>query len=257
MSWSIALRASLGDTELDVSVDTTANTVALVGPNGSGKSSMVRMLVGALAPAEGELRVAGEWLLSTQSGIDVPMERRCLGYVPQGFSLFPHLNVLDNVAYGLQEGPAALSRREARGAAMAVLERLDSVGLAHRDTATLSGGERQRSALARALAIKPRALLLDEPLSALDVTARHEVRQSLARHLAATDLPTLMVTHDVRDAVALGAECWVLEEGLVVQRGRVEELQSSPCNAFVEQFLAAGGLLPGTGTGLPGGERLG
>jgi ABC-type sulfate/molybdate transport systems ATPase subunit len=242
MSWRVVLSATLGSFELAVDVQSSAPTIALVGPNGSGKSSVVRMISGAMAPDGGELRVAGELLLSTEGGVNVPMERRRLGYMPQGFSLFPHLNVLDNVAYGLREVPGRLSKTEARQAARLVLERIDSAALGPRSPSTLSGGEQQRVALARALAVSPRALLLDEPLSALDVTARHVVRKTLARHLASTGLPTLMVTHDVRDAIALRAECWVLQEGRVVQCGRVSELRSKPANAFVESFLEAGGL---------------
>ena len=243
MTWRILLKASLGDLELEIDAATSAKTVAIVGPNGSGKSTILRMIVGALSAEAAEVSVADAWLMSNERRISVPMEARRLGYVPQGFSLFPHLNVLDNVAYGLREGRDGLGRRDAQKAAMAVLEELDSAGLAHRDTATLSGGEKQRAALARALAVSPRALLLDEPLSALDATARHEVRRSLSSHLSAKGLPTLIVTHDVRDAIALSAECWVLQKGRLVQRGTVAELRQSPASPFAEQFLAAGGLL--------------
>jgi ABC-type sulfate/molybdate transport systems ATPase subunit len=240
MIWTVELRAKLGEFGLDVSLESEAPTLALVGPNGSGKSSIVRMIAGALSPVAGELQVAGEVLFSSRAGLNVAMERRRLGYMPQGFSLFPHLNVLDNVAYGLREKPSGLSRREAREFAKQALRRVDSEGLAARAPETLSGGEQQRVALARALAVSPRALLLDEPLSALDMTARHSVRQTLARHLASTGLPTMMVTHDVRDVAALGAECWVLENGRVVQKGSLGELRARPSNAFVEDFLAAG-----------------
>ena len=123
---------------------------------------------------------------------------------------------------------------------MHLMTQLNSEGLADRMPEELSGGEQQRVALARALVVSPQALLLDEPLSALDVTARRSVRKLLAKHVLDSEIPTLMVTHDVRDVIALGATCCVLDKGRVVQQGSLDDLAKSPANAFVAEFLEAG-----------------
>ena len=166
------------------------------------------------------------------------MEQRQLGYVPQGYALFPHLTVRQNIAFALGSAARAGDRRIQAQRTAAVLGELALEALADRYPATLSGGERQRVALARALSVRPRALLLDEPLAALDVSARREVRVFLASVLARLGLPCLIVTHDPDDAQALAHQILVLEAGRVVQSGTWESLRAAPASRFVAELTS-------------------
>ena len=216
----------VGELDLDVRLDGATRPVALVGPNGSGKTTLLRTIAGAYRPSTGFIAVGDRVLFDSASGIDLPPEERRVGYVPQGYGLFPHLRVLDNVRFGL----AASTRRDngSRGSALAVLERLEAGHLAERWPDTLSGGERQRVALARALVTEPRILLLDEPLAALDAAARRTMRRRLAERLQESAVPALVITHDLHDIVALNADVHVMEEGRIVQRGSGRRARRPP-----------------------------
>lgn len=241
MSWRLRVRSRIGDLALDVALEGAAGPVALVGPNGCGKTTLLRMIAGARRPDEGEIEVGGSAVFSSARGIDVPCEARGVGYVPQGFGLFPHLTVLDNVAFGVREGPPRRRAAAARAMAGRALAELDAEALAERRPGTLSGGEQQRVALARALIREPRILLLDEPLSALDAVARRSVRRFLAERLRSLGRPSIIVTHDVRDIVALDAPMHVLEGGRIIQSGRAEALRAAPASDFVAELLAVEG----------------
>jgi len=236
VSWRVKLSLRLGDFSLAVDLEGAEAPVAVVGPNGSGKTTLLRAIAGAVPSEEAEVRVGERTLAS--AAVDLPIEQRGLGYVPQGYGLFPHLSVIDNVAFGLSTGPRRLSRAERRAKARKVLEGLGAAALAGRPVQALSGGERQRVALARALVIEPAMLLLDEPMAALDVRRRRAVRSFLAERLKAWSRPALIATHDVRDAIALGARLVVLDAGRVVQEGTVDELRVAPANDFVAELLA-------------------
>ncbi|HLT28800.1 MAG TPA: ABC transporter ATP-binding protein [Myxococcaceae bacterium] len=229
------LRGRVGELEVQVALE-TSGTLAIIGPNGSGKSSLLSMLLGTVRPREGRIELAGRTLLDTRAGTDIPVEQRRWGYVPQSYALFPHLDVEANVAFGVT-GP--LSGAQRRNRTESALARLGLLPLARRRTQTLSGGERQRVALARALASEPRGLLLDEPLSALDVHAREEVRSSLRAFLIGVALPTIIVTHDAQDARALGAEIAVMETGRITQKGSWKELVSVPASGFVRALTGS------------------
>jgi molybdate transport system ATP-binding protein len=228
----VAIQAAVGRLAIDVAFRAAEAPVALVGPNGAGKTSILRLILGAVRPARGSITLGGTALFDGDRGIDLSIERRQLGYVPQAYALFPHLDVAANVAYGLSHLPAGERRRRARAA----LEDLAVAHLAERRPRELSGGEAQRVALARALARGPRALLLDEPLAALDVGVRREVRQVLGRDLARLALPTVLVTHDIADAAALAGSVVVVEAGKVVQQGTLAELGARPATPFVEEL---------------------
>lgn len=239
MSWSAEIRVRRDDFALDVVLQGDAGVVALVGPNGSGKTTVLRILAGAVEPDYAEIEVAAQVVASTEGGIDVPMERRRMGYVPQGYGLFPHLSVIDNVAFGLSTWPHRLEKSERHARAQRLLDELDCGALAQRRVGRLSGGEQQRVALARALVIEPKLLLLDEPLAALDATTRRTVRRFLAEHLPSFQRPCVLVTHDVRDVEALATDVVVLERGQVVQRGTLEALRAAPASDFVTEFVGA------------------
>ena len=202
-------------------------TLAIVGPNGAGKSTLVQAIAG-LIDSQGTVALDGRRL----DGL--PPERRRVGLVFQDYLLFPHLSVLENVAFG----PRAQGRRDARAVASAQLDRLGIADLASRQPAQLSGGQSQRVALARALVADPQVLLLDEPLAALDVEVRDEVRAELREHLARFDGVTLVVTHDLEDVAALARDVLVLEAGGVTQRGTVRGLIRAPATAYAERLVA-------------------
>lgn len=232
MKLSIDLSAQVGTLALRLQLETEGPLV-LAGPNGAGKSTALLLLLGVLHPGSGRIALGDEMLF--ESGrVDLPPEQRRLGYVPQEYALFPHLDVLANVAFGLR-GRERGSERADR--AHALLASLEIAHLARKRPASLSGGERQRVALARALAPEPRALLLDEPLAALDATARKQVRGFLAERLLSLGLPALVVTHDPEDARALGPRIAVLEQGRLVQQGSLEELRAAPATPFVANFV--------------------
>ena len=229
---------------LDVQLDVDeGETVAVLGPNGAGKTTLLRALSG-LIPVVGRVELAGEVLEDSRLRLRVPTERRQIGLVFQDHVLFPHLTVLDNVAFGLQ----AQGRRDAKQVARRWLERAgldDRAGSMPRE---LSGGQAQRVALLRTLATEPKLLLLDEPLSALDVTIRAEVRRELARQLASFRGVRLLVTHDPVEAIALADRLVVLENGRIVQSGTPEEVTARPRSRFVAD-LAGVNLLRGKSHG--------
>jgi molybdate transport system ATP-binding protein len=238
MSTQLAVRlaARVGPLELDVEFEAGPGTLVVVGPNAAGKTSLLSLILGALPAARGSVHTGETALFDSELGINVPVEARRLGYVPQDYALFTHLSVRENVEFALRsERMPSRARREQADA------RLRELGLeqqAERRVSSLSGGEKQRVALARALAIGPRALLLDEPLAALDLVSRREVRAFLRQSLAKLGLPALLVTHDPADARELGERMLVLEAGKIVQRGTWDELQRAPATAFVERFVS-------------------
>ncbi|HWE23232.1 MAG TPA: ATP-binding cassette domain-containing protein, partial [Myxococcales bacterium] len=202
----------LGALDLRVDLRLDRETIVVAGPNAAGKSSLLRLLLGVLRPDEGRIVLDGRALFDGSAAVDVAVEERQLGYVPQDYALFPHLDVMANVTFGLR----ALPRNERVRRASTWLERLAAAHLSSRFPAELSGGERQRVALARALAREPRALLLDEPFTSLDPLARRQVRRALRGWLREWRLPALIVSHDPADAV-LGDRIAILENGRIVQ----------------------------------------
>lgn len=232
--------ARVGPLGIDVELDTAPGTLVVVGPNGAGKSSLLDLVLGVRPVDRGRVSIGRDVLFDTSAGIDVPLEQRRIGYVPQDYALFPHLSVHENVAFALASAPTPRDRADARPDRIrAVLRDLALEELADRRTQTLSGGEKQRVALARALSVNPRALLLDEPLAALDVHSRDQVRGFLAGYLRKAGLPTIVVTHDAADARRLGDRIAVLEAGRITQSGSWDDLARSPASSFVEEFVAS------------------
>lgn len=225
----------IGSLQIDAGLVAHDGPLVLVGPNGAGKTTLLLMLLGARRPEAGRITLGETVLLDSTSGVDVPIEERRLGYVPQDYALFPHLTVLENVEFARSnEGQPRRAR------ARQLVDEFGLAPLANRRTTELSGGEKQKVALARALAAEPRALLLDEPLAALDAATRRDVRSFLCDYLAKLDLPTVLVTHDPADALAFGARIGVMEGGRVIQSGTWEELRAHPASPFVEQFVSSG-----------------
>jgi molybdate transport system ATP-binding protein len=245
----VEARTRLGELTLDVALEVPAGAcLALAGPSGAGKTSALKVAAGLLRPAEGWVACGGEAWLDTRRGLDLPPERRRTGYVFQEYALFPHLSAWQNVAYPMRGVP----RRERRRRAAELLERFGLGARLDARPRTLSGGERQRVALARALAREPRALLLDEPLSALDARTRAAAARELQAVLRDVEAPALLVTHDFAEAAQLGQRVAVIDAGRVVQEGTASELAARPDSAFVADFAGAV-VLPGVAGPGPGG----
>ncbi len=197
--------------------------VTLFGPSGAGKTSILRMLAGLLEPARGRIAVDGAVWFDSEQEVNLPPQKRSIGFVFQDYALFPNLSVRDNIAY-------AVERNDARW----VDELLQLTGLAklqHRRPASLSGGQKQRVALARAVARKPTLLLLDEPLSALDMQLRAELQDELAALHRRLGLTTLLVSHDVGEVFRLSQQVWRLEAGRIAQSG-------TPAQVFLQQRIS-------------------
>ncbi len=197
--------------------------VALFGPSGAGKTTILRMLAGLLAPDAGRVVVGDAVWFDTERRIDLPPQKRAIGFVFQDYALFPNMSVRDNVAYGASRGDARW-----------VDELLDLTGLTalqDRLPSTLSGGQKQRVAVARAVARKPELLLLDEPLSALDMTLRIQLQDVLARLHQRLGLTTLLVSHDIGEVFKLSQRVLRLEGGHIVHAG-------TPAEVFLQRRLS-------------------
>ena len=209
------------------------HVLVLFGPSGSGKTTILRCLAGLERPSRGRIAFAGETWFDAEAGVQTSPQARAIGYLFQDYALFPHLTVAGNIMYALQG--ADRSGRDARVQELLRLLQLD--GLEDRRPAQLSGGQQQRVALARVLARRPRLLLLDEPLSALDAPTREQVRGELRGLLRGQGIPTVCVTHDWVEALALADEVAVLGGGRVLQVGPPDEVFSRPAGADVAAIV--------------------
>jgi len=232
VSLEASVRVGLGTLALhvDLRVD-DREVVAVLGPNGAGKTTFLRTLAGLIPLDEGRIVLDGAVLDDVASGVFVPPERRPIGVVFQDHLLFPHLTAMENIAFGLR--CHGVRTDETRRQAHQWLERVGLLDHGHARPAQLSGGQAQRVALARALAISPRMLLLDEPLSALDVRTRADLRRLLRHHLDAFPGVRLLVTHDPFEALMLATRVVVLEAGCVVQSGAPAEITEMPRSSYV------------------------
>ncbi|MGZ8625510.1 MAG: ABC transporter ATP-binding protein [Actinomycetota bacterium] len=210
-------------------------TLALLGPNGSGKSTLVASISGLAPPGAGSVTLDGTVLDDADAGVHIPPERRPIGVVFQDLLLFPHLSALENVAFPLRARGTA--KAEARGRADALLGRLGVGGRAGARPGDLSGGEAQRVALARALIAEPALLLLDEPLSALDVGSRARVRDVVRDELARFPGVRILVTHDPVEAATLADRLVLLEDGMVTHVGTPEEVRTSPRTRYAADLV--------------------
>ena len=207
--------------------------VCLLGPSGCGKTTLLRIAAGIEKPTRGRVLIDGFEV----AGEDrfVPPERRNVGLVFQDFALFPHLSIVQNVAFGLK----SLPRREARRVAMGLLTRVGLTDKAHVYPATLSGGEQQRVALARAIAPRPGVLLMDEPFSGLDVQLRSAMQQETLAILRETHATSIIVTHDPEEAMRLADRIAVLLAGSILQVGTAEELYHRPADIFIARLFSS------------------
>ena len=220
---------------------------AMLGPSGSGKTTCLRLIAGFEQPDGGHIEIFG----ATAEG--VPPYRRNVNTVFQDYALFPHLNVLDNVAYGLMV--KGVGKAERHRAALEALALVKLEGFGVRRPAQLSGGQRQRVALARALVNKPRVLLLDEPLGALDLKLREQMQFELKALQQALGITFVFVTHDQGEALSMADRLAVFNEGRIVQTGTPEEIYDRPRTRFVADFVGSANLLPPDFAARYGGPR--
>ncbi len=251
------LTVSQGDFTLRADLQVGPGQVlAVLGPNGAGKSTVLRALAGLLPLTGGRVQLGGQTLEDPRTGLRLPVQKRRTGLVPQDSLLFPHLSVLDQVAFGPRH--SGQSRAEARAGARQWMHRTGLDVLADRRPAQLSGGQARRVAITRALAAQPQMLLLDEPLAALDVRAVLELRTFLHRHLRDHDGVTVLVTHDAIDAMVLADRLIVLDHGSVVQAGTPGDVARRPRSSHVAALVglnlvrgtAAGEVVHATGSGV-------
>ena len=214
--------------------------VALLGPSGSGKTTLLRILAGLDIPTEGRVMFDGD------DALTLTVQQRNVGLVFQNYALFRHMNVLDNIGFGLRVRPRSRrpSRKEIRKRARELLDLVQLSGLEKRFPSQLSGGQRQRVAFARALAIEPRLLLLDEPFGALDAKVRRDLRRWLLELHNKTGHTTVFVTHDQEEALELADRVVVMSEGKIQQIGTPDQVYDTPNSPFVFSFIGESSVLP-------------
>jgi ABC-type sulfate/molybdate transport systems ATPase subunit len=212
------LKAHRGSFHLEVACRFAAPWTVIFGPSGAGKSTLLRLIAGLEQPDTGRICIRGQYVTDTEIRLKIPAGRRMTGLVAQQPALFPHQSVVENIAYGLA-GRIDLGRQTKLQRIAAMLDLVGATHLADRWPKTLSGGEAQRIALARSLAPMPRLLLLDEPLSALDASARDQILSNLQDWLKAESIQTILVTHDAADALATEAEVALIAEGKLTAIG--------------------------------------
>jgi molybdate transport system permease protein len=232
MALEVHIEKKLPEFTLDVSFTAGDEPLSILGPSGAGKTMLLRCIAGLERPSRGRVVLSDRALLDTAKGIQVPARHRRVGMLFQHFALFPHRTVAENVAFGLQNLPSGEQSRRVT----ALLARTHIGGLEDRYPRKLSGGEQQRAALARALAIEPEALLLDEPLSALDTHLRSQMEAQLQETFATYRRPALLVTHNIEEAYRLGQRMLVLSRGRVAAMGDKEEVFRRPASLEVAQL---------------------
>ncbi|HTU06753.1 MAG TPA: ABC transporter ATP-binding protein [Trebonia sp.] len=252
------IRLRLSRLNLDAAFTVAAGeVVALLGPNGSGKSTILRALTGLLPLAGGRVVLDGTVLEDPAERVMVAPEKRPIALMFQDYLLFPHMNAVENVAFGLR--CQGVDKKTARERAATTLGRLELGEVAEAKPGAMSGGQQQRVAMARALVTDPKLLLLDEPLAALDVSIKTNVRRLLRDVLSKSSAANMLVTHDVLDAVALSDRMIVIENGGIVQTGTPAEVTGRPRSRYVADLTGVN-LLAGTARGtlldVDGGGRL-
>lgn len=223
MTLAVCIRQALRGFELDIAFEAPPGVTVLFGPSGAGKSRTLACIAGLARPDEGRIALGDHVWFDAASHADEPIHLRRVAFVFQSLALFPHMTAEDNVAYGIAGVPKSERRRRARE----MLARMRVGHLADRKPRTFSGGEAQRVALARAFAMTPRALLLDEPFSALDAGVKRELLAEVKEHVAKANVPAILVTHDTAEARTLGERVLFIEKGRIARSSSIEEANLS------------------------------
>ncbi len=213
-----SLRSGKREFKLDATFDSASKRLVIFGPSGSGKSLTLKAIAGLLTPDSGHIRLGGITLFDKQAGINLPPQQRKIGYMFQDYALFPHLNVRQNIGFGLAKGWLNPGKHQASADVDHWIDLFQLEQVAHQFPAELSGGQRQRTALARALVNQPRALLLDEPFAALDPELRDQMRTELDQLQQTLALPMIVISHDQADARLLASKVIRLRDGRIDAR---------------------------------------
>lgn len=216
--------------------------LGLLGPSGCGKTTLLRLIAGFESPTTGTIILSTQTVSSPEQCL--PPEQRNTGMVFQDYALFPHLSIADNIAFGLRHKSKGLSRKAIQQRVKETLELVGLSGLEKRYPHELSGGQQQRIALARALAPRPALILLDEPLSNLDVQVRHRLRHEIRQIIKASGISAIFVTHDQEEALAISDRIAVMRQGHLEQFGTPEEIYTQPSSRFVAEFVTHANFLP-------------
>lgn len=228
----------------------------LLGPSGCGKTTTLRSIAGLERPVAGQIQVNGRDVFNAGTGVFVPPNSRGFGMVFQSYAIWPHMTVFQNASFPLEVANRRLSRQEVRERVMRVLESVELSAYHDRFATKLSGGQQQRLALARALVMEPKLLLLDEPLSNLDSKLREKMRFELKKIQRELGITTVYVTHDQSEALALSHEIAVMRNGRIIQRGTPREIYESPNSEFVADFIGSINFIQGTVKGVEPDRQL-
>ena len=235
---SVSLQKKLPGFDLDVTWEAGAEIVVLFGPSGAGKSLTFQMLAGLTKADQGLVRLGGQVLFDAASGIHLPPQQREVGYLFQHYALFPHMSAEDNILFA----HAHPGSPEARVAVQSLLQQFHLEGVSRLMPKALSGGQRQRVALARALMRNPRWLLLDEPLSAVDLSVRRRIRAELKQLQRTLAIPMVLITHDLGEALSLADFLVIYDHGRVLQTGSPEAVLRHPENPVIAEWVGDVGL---------------
>lgn len=221
--------------------------LGLLGPSGCGKTTLLRLIAGFETPSSGHIMLKNQAVSAPERCL--PPEQRNTGMVFQDYALFPHLTIADNIAFGLRHKTKGLSRQEIQRRVQEILNLVGLSGYEKRYPHELSGGQQQRIALARALAPRPALILLDEPLSNLDVQVRHHLRHEIRQIIKASGISAIFVTHDQEEALAISDRIAVMRQGHMEQLGTPEEIYTQPASRFVAEFVTHANFLPAKWSG--------
>lgn len=230
MSVYINIQRSLNTTarhfELDIQINTQTQRIALFGPSGSGKTLTIQAMAGLLTPDAGEIRINDTVMFNSEMGVNLIPQQRKLAYLLQDYGLFPHLTVGQNISFGLYKGFFNPSKKWLPAEAKRWVDAFELTPILNNYPAEISGGQKQRTALARALAVAPELLLLDEPLAALDSHLRVRMREELAQLQHKLRIPSIIITHDPEDAIMLADEVYRIADGKIVGQCSPTELMA-------------------------------
>jgi iron(III) transport system ATP-binding protein len=229
---------------IDISVE-AGHLVTFLGPSGCGKTTTLRMIAGLEKPSSGSITIDNERVYCSDERIDIPANRRPIAMVFQSYAIWPHMDVFHNVSFPLESGKFKLTRDEIRSRTEEALAMVDLAGFGKRQPSALSGGQQQRVALARALVTQPKILLLDEPLSNLDVRLRDQMRDMIKELHERAHLTTIFVTHDQNEAMALSDRIIVINQGQVIETGSPQTVFQRPHAPFTANFIGKYNILDG------------
>ncbi len=240
--------------DIDLTIEAGA-FITLLGPSGCGKTTTLRMIAGLESPSTGRITIDGRTVFSDQERVNIPVNLRPISMVFQSYAIWPHLNVFQNVAFPLRHGRLKLSASAIKERTEEVLAVVGLGDFAGRDPSALSGGQQQRVALARALVSRPKLLLLDEPLSNLDVSLREQMRDLISELHHSAGLTTIFVTHDQNEAMALSTRIVVMDRGRIVEVGAPQDIFQSPRHPFTAAFVGKNNIFEGRIEATPSSSR--